>query len=151
VTDLITEQLIVLDIEANDKLAAIEMIADALLGDGRLLDRAGYIADVLAREALIETGIGGQTAIPHAQSPSVRTPGVAYLRLRAAVEWGESGAVRHVFGIAVPESNADGAHLKILASLARNLLNDRTREVLERSDSKREILDALRVQSEGGE
>lgn len=150
-SELITEQLIALDMEARDKHAAIEMIADALLGDGRLVDRDGYIADVVAREALIETGIGGGIAIPHAQSSSVRTPGVAYVRLRTAVEWGESGPARHVFGIAVPDSNTDGAHLKILASLARRLLDDNTRHVLERSDSKREILESLRVPSEGGE
>lgn len=149
-TDLITEQLIALDVEAGDKRAAIEFIADALLGDGRLIDREGYIADVLAREQLIETGIGGEIAIPHAQSAAVRSPSVVYLRLRGAVDWGESGPARHVFGIAVPNSNADGAHLAILASLARKLMDDETREILERSDSKREILESLRVDSERG-
>ncbi len=99
---------------------------------------------MLAREALIETGIGGEIAIPHAQSASVRSPAVVYLRLRNSVEWGESGPARHVFGIAVPAEGKDGTHLKILASLARRLLDDGTRNVLERSDSKREILEVLR-------
>lgn len=147
-SELITEQLIALDVEVGDKLAAIERIADVLLGEGHLLDRDGYVADVLAREALIETGIGGEIAIPHAQSASVRSPAVAYLRLRAPVEWGESGVARHVFGIAVPVEGQDGTHLRILASLARRLLDDHTREVLERSDSKREILEVLQIQDE---
>ncbi len=150
-TDLITERLIALDVEAGGKLAAIELIADAMQSEGRLVDRDGYVADVLEREALIETGIGGEIAIPHTQSPSVQSPTVAYLRLRTAVDWGESGAARHVFGIAVPDSNADGVHLKILAALARRLLDDGTREVLERSDSKREILESLRVRPEGSD
>jgi len=42
-------------------------------------------------------------------------------------------------------------HLKILAALARRLLDDGTREVLERSDSKREILESLRVRPEGSD
>lgn len=149
-TELLTEQLIRLDAVVADKLAAIDTIADLLLGEGVLHDRDRYVGDVLAREALIETGIGGEIAIPHAQSESVLSPAVVYLRLAEPVEWGESGPARHVFGIAVPASNEDGMHLKILAALARKLLDDDTRAVLDRSDSKREILDVLRVDPEGG-
>ena len=90
-TDLITEQLVGLDVTVSDKLGAINTIADLLLGEGYLVDREGYVRDVLAREALIETGIGGEIAIPHAQSASVRSPAVVYLRLRNSVDWGESG------------------------------------------------------------
>lgn len=149
-TTLLTEQLIGLDVEVSDKLDAIATIADLLLGEGMLLDRDGYIADVLAREALIETGIGGEIAIPHAQSSAVRSPAVVYLRLLTPVEWGESGPARHVFGIAVPATNEDGVHLKILASLARRLLDDEVRDILNQSDSKREILDALQIGPESG-
>ena len=145
---LLTEQLIGLDVDVDDKLDAITTIADLLLGEGKLHDRDGYIADVLAREKLIETGIGGQIAIPHAQSSAVRTPAVVYLRLATPVEWGESGVARHVFGIAVPDSNEDGTHLKILASLARRLLDDGVRQILDQSDSKRAVLDALQVEPE---
>ena len=149
-TPLLTEQLVGLDVAVTDKLDAISTIADLLLGEGKLRSREGYVADVLAREALIETGIGGEIAIPHAQSSSVITPAVAYLRLATPVTWGDSGPARHVFGIAVPLSNEDGVHLKILASLARRLLDDEVREILDRSDSKREILDALQIGSESG-
>lgn len=149
-TELLTEQLIGLDVEVSDKLDAIETIADLLLGEGKLVNRDGYIADVLAREALIETGIGGEIAIPHAQSDAVRTPAVAYLRLSEPVEWGESGPARHVFGIAVPVSGEDGVHLKILAALARRLLDDDVRAILDRSDSRRAILDALQIGQESG-
>ena len=150
-TELLTEQLVALDVEASDKLVAIGRIADLLLGEGRLLDRDAYVEDVLAREALIETGIGGGIAIPHAQSEAVGTPSVAYLRLREPVDWGDSGPARHIFGIAVPTGSEDGTHLKILAALARRLLDDQTREVLAHSDSKREILDSLQIGTEGGE
>ena len=149
-TTLLTEQLVGLNVAVTDKLDAISTIADLLLGEGKLHDRDGYIADVLAREALIETGIGGEIAIPHAQSSWVASPAVAYLRLDTPVDWGESGPARHVFGIAVPLSNEDGVHLKILASLARRLLDDEVREILDRSDSKHEVLEALQIGSESG-
>lgn len=149
-TDLITEQLVGLDVTVSDKLDAITTIADLLLGEGYLLDGEGYVRDVLAREALIETGIGGAIAIPHAQSEHVREPAVAYLRLREPVDWGDSGPARHIFGIAVPASAVGGTHLKILAALARRLLDDDVREVLEHSTSKREILEVLQIEPEGG-
>ncbi len=43
-SDLITEQLIGLDVTVSDKLGAINTIADLLLGEGYLLDREGYVA-----------------------------------------------------------------------------------------------------------
>jgi mannitol/fructose-specific phosphotransferase system IIA component (Ntr-type) len=151
VSELLTEQLISLDMEVNGKLDAISAIADLLLGEGRLLDRDGYVRDVLAREDQIETGIGHGIAIPHAKSDAVATPAVAYLRLTSPVVWGDSGPARHIFGIAVPGGDAGGVHLKILASLARRLLDDETRSVLDTSSSKSEILDALRVDPGGGD
>jgi mannitol/fructose-specific phosphotransferase system IIA component (Ntr-type) len=146
--ELITEQLIALEVDLGSKRDVIEAIADLLAAGDRLEDRDGYVADVLAREDVFETGIGDEIAIPHARSAAASESSLVYLRLCAPVDWGESGPARFIFGIAVPAANADDSHLKILASVARKLLDPAIRAVVQRSASRREILDALRPRPE---
>lgn len=140
--NLITEKLIVLDIELSDKAAVINKIADLLDADSRLADRDRYIKDVYDREDIVPTGIGDLIAIPHARSTGVITSSLVYLRLKSAIQWNEEEA-RFIFGIAVPEDNVDNIHLQILSSVARKLLDDKIKRIITKSTSKQEILGVI--------
>lgn len=140
---IINEQLIALDVALADKAAVIAQVAGLLDAAGRLSDPARYIEDVYEREAMVPTGIGNLIAIPHARSAGVVVSGLVYLRLAAPVAWNEDEQARLVFGIAVPEENTDNLHLKILSSVAKKLLDDKIRQLLEESSAKQAILDAL--------
>lgn len=150
VNDLITDQLILLDVVLPDRRGVIEAVADLMLAAGRVSDRDRYVQDVLLREAQLDTSIGGGIALPHARSAAARRSSLAFLRLREPIEWGESQDVRLIFGIAVPEANAEDEHLKILSSVARRLLDDDLRKVIEHSAEKREIMALLSQSSEDG-
>ncbi len=140
---IITESLIALDVALADKAAVINQIADILAADGRLADRELYIRDVYEREDMVPTGIGNLIAIPHARSTGVLASALVYVRLAAPIVWSGEEQARYIFGIAVPEGNADNLHLKILSSVARKLLDDKIRLLIEESQSKQEILEAL--------
>lgn len=140
---LITESLIALDITLPDKEAVIDAIASMLAADSRLLDRDLYIRDVYEREAIVPTGIGDLIAIPHARSAGVSTSSLVYLRLTSAIQWSEEEEARYIFGIAVPEDNVDNVHLKILASVAKKLLDDTIKQIIVESASKQQILGVL--------
>lgn len=140
---LINDSLIALDLALPDRASVIEAVADLLDADRRLYDRAQYIRDVYEREEMVPTGIGDLIAIPHARSKGVSESSLVYLRLAEAVEWTGGEPARYIFGIAVPEGNVDNEHLKILSEVARKLLDDRIRAVIEASTSKQEILEVL--------
>lgn len=141
--DIITQDLIALDAALADKAAVIAQIADLLQAAGRLKDREQYIRDVYEREEMVPTGIGNLIAIPHARSAGVGESGLVYVRLAAPIAWNEDEQARLVFGIAVPDDNADNLHLKILANVAKKLLDDKIKQLIEESQSKQEILEAL--------
>lgn len=141
--EIITETLIALDIELPDKAAVIEQVASLLAVDGRLADRELYIKDVYAREEIVPTGIGNLIAIPHARSAGVATPSLAFVRLTQPVRWNDEEEAKLIFGIAVPEANVDNLHLKILSSVAKKLLDDKIKQVIEESPSKQQILELL--------
>lgn len=141
--DIITQDLMALDVALADKAAVIEQIASLLHTSGRLSDRQQYIQDVYAREAMVPTGIGNLIAIPHARSGGVSASALVYLRLAAPIAWNDEEQARYIFGIAVPADNLDNLHLKILSSVAKKLLDDKIKRIIEESQSKPEILEAL--------
>ncbi|MDI3316138.1 MAG: PTS sugar transporter subunit IIA, partial [Bacillota bacterium] len=111
---------------AAGRAEAIRELAGRLLADGRLDDVEGFTRDVLAREAEVSTSMGHGIAIPHAKSAHVRRAGLAFGRSARGIEWpGFDGGVDRVtqlFLIAVPRG-ADDKHLRILAALARSLMD----------------------------
>ena len=141
--NIITESLIALDVNLPDKAAVINEIANLLESASRLLDRALYIKDVYAREEIVPTGIGDLIAIPHARSAGVSSSSLVYIRLTSPISWNDEEEAKFIFGIAVPENNADNLHLKILSTVAKKLLDDKIKELIVTSPSKQQILDAL--------
>jgi fructose-specific phosphotransferase system IIA component len=140
---IITKELISLDIELEDKTAAIKEIAELVAASSRLTDRDKYIRDVWEREEMVPTGIGDLIAIPHARSAAVIVSSLVYIRLTSPIQWNEEEQAKYIFGIAVPSDNADNLHLKILASVAKKLLDDKIKKIIVESNSKEEILEAL--------
>ena len=127
---LTTSELIDLDLDAGDRAGATRLLAQRLVTAGRVSDLDGFLADVTAREQQMPTGLEGGIGIPHARSPHVTEPSLAFGRTDAGVDFGaEDGPAHLIFLIAAPsEGGAD--HMTILASLARRLVHASFREAL---------------------
>ncbi|MFF9124327.1 fructose-specific PTS transporter subunit EIIC [Streptomyces sp. NPDC014889] len=123
-SDMITADLVDLDLSADTKQAAARSLAERMVAQGRVTDLEGFLADVAAREAQMPTGLDGGIGIPHCRSEHVVEPTLAFGRSAAGIDFGAAdGPADLIFLIAAP-AGADDAHLKILSSLARQLMND---------------------------
>ncbi|MFF1281020.1 fructose-specific PTS transporter subunit EIIC [Streptomyces sp. NPDC058299] len=122
-SDMITADLVDLDLSADTKEAAARALAERMAAQGRVTDLEGFLADVAAREAQMPTGLDGGIGIPHCRSTHVTEPSLAFGRSAAGVDFGAAdGPADLIFLIAAP-AGADDAHLTILSSLARQLMN----------------------------
>ncbi|MFI1565454.1 fructose-specific PTS transporter subunit EIIC [Streptomyces sp. NPDC020490] len=120
---MITADLVDLDLSADTKEAAARALAERMVAQGRVTDLEGFLADVAAREAQMPTGLDGGIGIPHCRSAHVTEPTLAFGRSRAGIDFGApDGPADLIFLIAAP-AGADDAHLTILSSLARQLMN----------------------------
>ncbi|MFI9239400.1 fructose-specific PTS transporter subunit EIIC [Streptomyces sp. NPDC053079] len=120
------------ELAARDKVAAIREMAGLLAAGGKVTDVDALVDAVLAREELGTTGLGEEIAIPHAKTDAVTAPVVGFARSAEGIEWGalDGTPARLVFMIAVPVGAAGDEHLRILALLARKLLDAGFRERL---------------------
>ncbi|WP_369389812.1 fructose-specific PTS transporter subunit EIIC [Streptomyces sp. CG1] len=122
-SDMITADLVDLDLSADTKEAAARALAERMVAQGRVTDLEGFLADVAAREAQMPTGLDGGIGIPHCRSAHVTEPTLAFGRSAAGIDFGApDGPADLIFLIAAP-AGADDAHLTILSSLARQLMN----------------------------
>jgi fructose-specific phosphotransferase system IIA component len=140
---LITEELVVLDLQSPDRHAATRILAQALAGQGRVTDLDGFLADVRKREEQMPTGLPGGIGIPHARSAHVTEPSLVFGRSLEGIDWGaEDGPATLIFLIAAPEGGGDD-HLKILAALARRLMRTEFRESLMNAPDAAAVVDVV--------
>ncbi|MFV8131034.1 fructose-specific PTS transporter subunit EIIC [Streptomyces syringium] len=130
---------------ADEKEAAIREMAGLLAATGKVTNADALVATALAREALGTTGLGEEIAIPHAKTDAVSAPVVGFARSAEGVEWGapDGTRARLIFMIAVPEAAAGDVHLRLLALLARRLMDPGFRERLLAAPDTEEIMRVL--------
>ncbi|MET9080913.1 fructose-specific PTS transporter subunit EIIC [Streptomyces sp. NPDC004237] len=129
-SDMITADLVDLDLSADSKEAAARALAERMVSLGRVTDLEGFLADVAAREAQMPTGLDGGIGIPHCRSAHVTEPTLAFGRSAAGIDFGApDGPADLIFLIAAP-AGADDAHLTILSALARQLMNSEFTDAL---------------------
>ncbi|MEI5099429.1 fructose-specific PTS transporter subunit EIIC [Streptomyces sp. PmtG] len=145
-SDMITAALVdlALDRSADTKEAAARALATRMVALGRVTDLDGFLADVAAREAQMPTGLDGGIGIPHCRSAHVTEPTLAFGRSARGIDFGApDGPADLIFLIAAP-TGADDAHLTILSSLARQLMDADFTSALRAADSAREAAALIR-------
>ncbi|MEV0055102.1 fructose PTS transporter subunit IIA [Saccharopolyspora shandongensis] len=132
-TELITSDLVELDLAGTDRRTVVRDLAERLVAAGRVTDLDRFLADIEAREQQMPTGLEGGIGIPHCRSSAVTAPTLAFGRSTNGVDFGaEDGPAKLIFLIAAPEGGG-ADHMTVLAALARRLV---------RAEFKQTLLDA---------
>ena len=146
------EHLIVLDCELEHKLDVIRLLVDRLYEEGKISDKEQFWKDVMAREALSETGISDGVAIPHGKSDAVKEASFAFARLKKPVQDWESmeedNQVTLMFLLAIPTAEAGSTHLDVLAALMTRTQDEEFLNMLRSAKTPAEIYNNLNMQKE---
>jgi len=146
IEELTSPSLVSVSLGATDRRAAIEELARLLEIDGRVSDVPAYVEAVWAREQETGgTGMESGIAIPHAKSPAVVRPSVAFGRSEGGVDFGaeDGSSADLIFLIAAPEG-ADDLHVRVLSRLARRLIHEEFRTALREAGSPEAVYDVIR-------
>jgi PTS system fructose-specific IIC component len=125
ITDLINENLIRLDLKGTTKQDVFAELIDALDAEGRISNKAQFLADVQAREELGNTGFEEGVALPHAKSAAVIKPAVAIGVSKAGVDYGaEDGKPSKLFFMIASPDDGSNQHIDVLVELSSKLIED---------------------------
>jgi PTS system nitrogen regulatory IIA component len=121
ISDFLSEAQVLIDIRASNKT---ELLADLCRRAASVLkiDPEGITSDILKREELGSTGMGGGIAIPHARNASVQRIFGMFARLKNPIDFDaiDEKPVDMVFLLLLPVATA-GDQLNALALVARKL------------------------------
>ncbi len=141
ITDIITDETIVLDTAKTTQDGVIDELVQRLVKNKSITNAADFKEAIYAREKESTTGIGMGIAIPHGKSSAVIKPTLAFARSTAGVDWHslDNEPAQLIFMIAVPENSQGDMHLKILQRLSRKLMDDQFRQDLLKAPDKKAV------------
>ncbi|MEK4747732.1 PTS fructose transporter subunit IIA [Niallia circulans] len=144
ITELLTQETILLNIEGNGKLDAINQLVDILHSAGKLTDRETYKQAILKREEQSTTGIGEGIAIPHAKTSAVKTAAIAFGRSSSGVDYESlDGQPANLFFMIAAPDGANNTHLEALSRLSTLLLKEEVRSKLLTAATKQDVISII--------
>jgi Kef-type K+ transport system membrane component KefB/mannitol/fructose-specific phosphotransferase system IIA component (Ntr-type) len=136
------------DLKGRTKLEIITELVDLLASRNKLLDRDLVLADVLARESTMSTGMAHGIALPHAKTEGIDEMAVAVGVKKAGIDFESAdGKNSRLFIMVVSPKKISGPHLQFLAAIGSVLEDTATCEAVINSASPEEAAGLLRKKS----
>jgi nitrogen PTS system EIIA component len=135
--DYFNSQDIIPELASLTKEDVLAELTDKLVVRHTAIDRDQVLRDLLERELLGSTGIGGGIAIPHAKLLHGGDPVVVFGRSTKGITFDAlDGKPVNLFFLLIADANSFDLYLKLLARISR-LLKDRAlrSQLLEASDA----------------
>lgn len=145
-SELINTKLIKLNVHAKSKKEALREVAKVAFQAGRVKDIDSYHNGLLEREHTSTTGFGGGIAIPHAKIAEVLKPSIFVVKLEEPVEWNaiDDKPVQILIALAVPTEQEGTLHLKLLARLSENLMEEDFKDSLLSAKTEEELCTTIK-------
>lgn len=142
---VIKKENILFDFESDSVEKIIIELANKLYLNNDIEDREKFVKAVLKRENEIPTSIGNEIAIPHGKSESVVQSTIALCVLKDTIQWGEGSndKVKYIFMLAIKEADKEEKHLKTLANLSSQLMNNDFVNSFKNANTKNELFNII--------
>jgi fructose-specific phosphotransferase system IIA component len=145
ISDLLTEDFVVTNLEGDSKDDIINAIVDLAAKSSKVLDKEKLRESVFERERIMSTGVGDGFAIPHGKTDAVSDIVGAFAVTAEPIDYEslDEKPVRLVF-LLVSKANAVGAHIKLLSKISRLMNKAEFRDKLLRQRSSKEIIEMFK-------
>lgn len=148
ITDILKKEMILSDLQAQDKHGVLDELAKTAA------PAAGLPADqilnvLLEREGIGSTGLGGGIGIPHGKIKDLPEPVICLGLSREGADFESmDGLPTHIFILLLTPDNSAGLNLKLLAQISRMLKNEAFKEILLNASDRDEIYSAIESEDE---
>lgn len=149
IQDLLNKKVMLLDLQATTKEAAIDEMINSLVENGVVTDFDVFKAGIMGREAQTSTGLGDGIAMPHSKNAAVKEATVLFAKSNKGVDYEslDGQPTDLFFMIAAPEG-ANDTHLAALAELSKYLMQDGFADRLRKVTSPDEVIVAFNTGEE---
>lgn len=141
ISDILTEQTIMVNLDAADKTEAINKMVDLANNSGRVLNLERVRECVFDREKLVSTGVGKGFAIPHGKTDEISDVVAAFGITKTPIDFDsiDSEPVRFIF-LLVGKDSLLNVHIKLLSRISRIMNKDEFRGKLLLAKNSADVL-----------
>lgn len=144
IQDLLKKDLMLLDLQATSKEAAIDEMISRLVSKNIVSDFDTFKKGIMTREAQTSTGLGDGIAMPHSKNAAVREASVLFAKSNSGVDYESlDGQPTDLFFMIAAPDGANDTHLAALAQLSQYLLKDGFADKLRQATSADEVIAAF--------
>ena len=118
--DYMSESRVFCAVKCTDKTTLINQLVDMVKESLPDLDKETAICNLLEKEGVFSTGVGGGIAIPHAVVPGIDKTYLAIAQIKEGIDYKsvDNAPVYIVFMLLSPEGRTH-EHIKLLARISR--------------------------------
>ena len=141
IQDLLRKDVMILDLKATSKEAAIDEMITSLVEHGVVTDFDTFKQGIMNREAQTSTGLGDGIAMPHSKNAAVKEATVLFAKSAAGIDYEAlDGQPTYLFFMIAAPDGANDTHLAALAELSKYLLKDGFADQLRQVTSADEVI-----------
>jgi fructose-specific phosphotransferase system IIA component len=138
--DYLPERHIMVQLNGKNKIDIIEELLSRMKELNLIKDYDAALADILAREGYLSTGLENGLAIPHAKTDGIDSLGMVFGLKKEGVNFESlDEKPAHLIFLVLSPRDTSGPHIQALALIARNLKDSKIREKLKKAKSAAEI------------
>ncbi len=141
ISDILSTDVIAVNLDTADKEDAIKKVIDLAAKSGKILDVAKVSNTIYEREKLVSTGVGKGFAIPHGKTDSISDVVAAFAITKEPIDFDsiDGEPVRYIF-LLIGKENLLNTHIKLLSRISRLMNKDEFRERLLEAANPEEVL-----------
>lgn len=141
ISDILSTDVIAVNMDGADKEDAIKKIIDLAAKSGKILDVDKVSQTIFEREKLVSTGVGKGFAIPHGKTDAISDVVAAFAITKGPIDFDsiDGEPVRFIF-LLIGKENLLNTHIKLLSRISRLMNKDEFREKLLDAGSSDEVL-----------
>ncbi|MGT2928915.1 PTS fructose transporter subunit IIABC [Streptococcus dentasini] len=141
IQDLLRKEVMLLDLQATTKEAAIDEMINSLVDKGIVTDFSTFKEGIMNREAQTSTGLGDGVAMPHSKNAAVKEATVLFAKSANGVDYEAlDGQPTDLFFMIAAPDGANDTHLAALAELSKYLLKDGFADKLRQVTTPEEVI-----------
>lgn len=141
IQDLLKKEVMIMDLKATSKEAAIDEMITKLVDTGVVTNFAIFKDSIMKREAQTSTGLGDGIAMPHSKNAAVKEATVLFAKSASGVDYEAlDGQPTDLFFMIAAPDGANDTHLAALAELSKYLLKEGFADQLRQAKTPDDII-----------
>ncbi|HEO7834505.1 TPA: PTS sugar transporter subunit IIA [Streptococcus agalactiae] len=141
IQDLLKKEVMIMDLKATSKEAAIDEMITKLVDTGVVTNFAIFKDGIMKREAQTSTGLGDGIAMPHSKNAAVKEATALFAKSASGVDYEAlDGQPTDLFFMIAAPDGANDTHLAALAELSKYLLKEGFADQLRQAKTPDDII-----------